>query len=279
MRPPKSTSPLPSAATGAGDTRPPVAVAPSRRVLGMRVDHIEAPAAALIAGWSAAAPSSARYVCGANVHMTMVAHDDPTFKDAVNAADLVLPDGVPMVWALRALGLQQKRRVRVSTDLLREIIGVCADRHVKVGLYGGTPQTLAAMTANLLTAFPDLDLAFSHSPPFRPLTPEEDAAVVREIAASGVGLLLIGIGCPKQERWMAAHTGRLDCVMMGVGAAFDLLAGKTRNAPLWMRDRGLEWVYRLVCEPRRLWRRYLYHNPRFIVLFATQVLRSRHPAP
>jgi N-acetylglucosaminyldiphosphoundecaprenol N-acetyl-beta-D-mannosaminyltransferase len=248
-----------------------------RHVLGMRVDHIEFSAAAkLIADWAAAAPDRARSICAANVHMVMVAHDDSAYRALVNRADLVVPDGVPMVWALRALGVPQQRRVRVTPDLLIEILVTCEVRGVKVGLYGGTPQTLASLTTLLAQALPDLELAYAWSPPFGPLTPTEDAAVVEQIMATGVQLLLVGIGCPKQEMWMDAHRDHLDCVMFGVGAAFDMFAGKTGNAPAWMSDRGLEWVYRLESEPRRLWRRHVFNDPRFLVLLALQTARERH---
>jgi N-acetylglucosaminyldiphosphoundecaprenol N-acetyl-beta-D-mannosaminyltransferase len=249
---------------------------PCRRVLGMRVDHIESDRAArLIAEWAAAAPGRGRMVCAANVHMTMQAHDDPAFGALVNAADLVLPDGVPMVWALRALGLPQRRRVRVTPDLLLELFVACEARGVKVGLYGGTPQTLADFVALLAQAVPGLTIPYASSPPFRAPTPQEDYGATSEIRDAGVQLLLVGIGCPKQERWMAAHADRLDCVMFGVGAAFDMFAGKTGNAPAWTHDLGLEWVYRLATEPRRLWRRYLLGNPRFVALFALQLARER----
>lgn len=252
---------------------------PSVNVLGMRVDQIEfADAARLIGDWTreSGRPSAggSRYVCAANVHMTMEAYDDPGFQAVVNGADLVVADGVPMVWALRALGQPQRARVRVTPDLLLELFATCARDGLKLGLYGGTPQTLAAFTAQLRAHYPTVDLAFAWSPPFRELTAAEDDDVRRRITAAGVQLLLVGIGCPKQERWMAAHAD-LPCVQFGVGAAFDMLGGRTGNAPAWMRERGLEWVYRLVSEPRRLWRRQLRHNPRFLLLFAAQTCRRR----
>lgn len=245
----------------------------------MRVDQIEARAARdLIVEWAAqgsAERTVGRTVCAANVHMTMETRDDPSFRDVVNQADLVVPDGVPMVWALRLLGLPQARRVRVSPDLLLELFASCETLGVRVGLYGGSPETLGVFTAFLGRAYPRLEVACAISPPFRPPTAEEDERDVATLRDAGVQLLLVGIGCPKQERWMAAHRDRLPCVMFGVGAAFDLLGGRTKNAPAWTRDIGLEWAYRLALEPRRLWRRYLYHNPRFVLLFARQLLRER----
>jgi N-acetylglucosaminyldiphosphoundecaprenol N-acetyl-beta-D-mannosaminyltransferase len=253
---------------------------PNRPVLGMRVDSIEAPEAAEAIQAMAArnqggeAPPG-RYVSAANVHMTMTAHDDADFRAVVNGAALVVPDGQPMVWALRALGLPQRARVRMAPDLLLDLFAACARRGLKLGLYGGTPETLQTFVTYLGENFPTLDVAYAWSPPFRPLTLEEDDAVVRAVSTAGVHLLLVGIGCPKQEKWMAAHADRLSCVMLGVGAAFDMLAGKTGDAPAWMRARGLEWVYRLSQEPGRLWRRYLIQNPRFVLHFAAQVVRQR----
>ena len=223
------------------------------------------------------------YVCAANVHMAMSAYDDNDFRRIVNGADLVLADGVPMVWGLRALGLSQLKRVRVSPDLVIEMLAGAEAQHLRLGLYGGTPETLRAFSALLADACPDLDVAYAWSPPFRPLTPQEDRLIIDRIRKSGVQLLLVGIGCPKQERWMAAHCAEADeeeaatlqCVMVGVGAAFDMLGGRTKNAPTWMRDRGLEWLFRLASEPRRLWRRHLLNDPRFLALFAWQLARER----
>lgn len=253
----------------------------SRSVLGMRVDAIEFDAAARsILGWAAARASESAealrgcYVCAANVHMTMLAHDDPSFRSVVNAADLVLPDGQPMVWALRLLGLPQKHRVRVAPDLVLQLFAGAEARHVRVGLYGGSAETLTAFVGRLRDQYPRLDLAYAWDPPFRPLTEEEDREQTEQIRASGTQLLLIGLGCPKQERWMAEHCDELQCALVGVGAAFDMLGGKTRNAPVWMQERGLEWVFRLASEPRRLWRRHVLNDPRFLALLARQYLRG-----
>ena len=248
---------------------------PRAHILGMRVDHVEfGEAARLIADWAAEGGAS-RYVCAANVHMTMEAHDDPAFQTVVNGADLVLADGVPMVWGLRALGLSQERRVRVSPDLLYALFDACQERGIKLGLYGGSPETLRVFCDWLAREYPRLQLACAIDPPLRPPTADEDERYTRLIRESGAQLLLVGIGCPKQEKWMAAHAGALFCTMFGVGAAFDLLGGRTKNAPAWMRDRGLEWLYRLALEPRRLWRRHLFNDPRFLVLLARQALRER----
>jgi N-acetylglucosaminyldiphosphoundecaprenol N-acetyl-beta-D-mannosaminyltransferase len=212
-----------------------------------------------------------RYVCVATVHMVMEAYDDPEFQRIVNAADLVTPDGVPLVWALRLLGARGATRV-YGPDLTPAVCAEAARRQVPVGFYGGTPNVLARMTAELRRRWSSLPIAYHCSPPFRPLSPEEDEEVISGIRASGVRVLFVGLGCPRQERWMAAHRERLGLVMLGVGAAFDFLAGTKRQAPQLLQRAGLEWSFRLATEPRRLWRRYLYHNPRYLGLFARQLI-------
>ena len=226
-------------------------------------------ATALILGWAARAES--RTVCLANVHMVMEAYDDPAFQTAVNSADLVAPDGMPLVWILRWLGHDVKERVYGPTLTLR-VLEAATGRGVPVGFYGATPDVLAALIANMQRGFPGLNIAYSCPPPFRELTPDEDAAVVRNINASGVRILFVGLGCPKQERWMHQHKGRVRAVMLGVGAAFDFHAGMIPQAPAWMQGRGLEWLFRLCIEPRRLWKRYLKHNPRFAFFSTLQLL-------
>jgi len=208
------------------------------------------------------------------VHMAMEGHDRAEFQRIVNAADLVTPDGMPLVWGLKLLGIPSATRV-YGPDLTPVVCEHAAREGVPVGFYGGTPEVLDRMIANLTARYPGLQVVYRHSPPFRPLTAEEEAREIEEIRASGARILFVGLGCPKQEQWMAARRGRIDAVMLGVGAAFDFLAGAKRQAPDLIQSLGLEWLFRLATEPRRLWRRYLYNNPRFVVLFAAQVLKGR----
>lgn len=234
------------------------------KILGMRVDPISyEEATGKVLAWAEAGES--RYVCVANVHMVMEAHDDPDFCALVNAADLVTPDGMPLVWMLRKLGHLYQERV-YGPELTSRVCAEAARRGVPVGFYGGYPEALEALVRNLRASFPGLRVVYAYSPPFRPLTPEEDERVTEEINASGTRILFVGLGCPKQERWMAEHKGRVRAVMLGVGAAFDFHAGRVRQAPAWMQKIGLEWLFRLSQEPKRLWRRYLRHNPRFLLL-------------
>lgn len=246
---------------------------PSREILGLRVDATSyretAETIALLAADGVAAT-----VCVATVHMVMEAFDDPEFRSIVNAADRVTPDGVPLVWALRWLGVPSAQRVYGPT-LLPHVCSLAAQRGLSVGFYGGSPDVLDAMTRRLTERMPQLDIRFRHAPPFRPLPPEEDVRVIEEIRASGIQILFVGLGCPKQERWIAEHTRSLSCVMVGVGAAFDFLAGAKPQAAPWIQRAGLEWLFRLATEPRRLWHRYLYHNPRFLFLLGREFLTGR----
>jgi N-acetylglucosaminyldiphosphoundecaprenol N-acetyl-beta-D-mannosaminyltransferase len=265
--------PLPPRKSGADVARRWQAEYGSRRILGMRVDatsYAETAAAVV----ELARAGAGGMICVANVHMVMEAFDDPGFRRTINAADRVTPDGVPLVAALRSLGLARARRVYGPT-LTPRVCERAAEAGLRVGFYGGTPEVLAALTRSLSARFPQLDIAFAHAPPFRPLTPAEDAAVVSAIHDAGVAILFVGLGCPKQERWMGDHREVLDCPMLGVGAAFDFLAGAKSQAPRWLQRLGLEWLFRLLVEPSRLWRRYLLGNPRFLFHFARQLRRER----
>jgi N-acetylglucosaminyldiphosphoundecaprenol N-acetyl-beta-D-mannosaminyltransferase len=243
---------------------------PSRRVLNMRVDATTyEDASRRVLRWAREGRSA--YVCVATVHMTMEAYDSAAFRQVVNGADLVTPDGRPLVWALRSLGVRGASQVR-GTDLTQHVVAQAARENVPIGLYGGTPELLEVFGRVLKTRYPNIQVVCQIAPPFRPLTPEEDKAVTKEIVASGTRILFVGIGCPKQENWMAEHVGRIPAVMLGVGAAFDFHTGRVRQAPRWMQLAGLEWVFRLLMDPRRLWKRYAKHNPRFVWLFLMQLL-------
>ncbi|HLT19589.1 MAG TPA: WecB/TagA/CpsF family glycosyltransferase [Thermomicrobiales bacterium] len=244
----------------------------SRYILGTRVDGTNyAGAVETITRW--AQEGQSRYVCVSTVHMVMEGHDDPAYREIVNAADLVTSDGMPLVWGLRLLGVRQARRV-YGPDLTPLVCERAAAEGIPVGFYGSSPEVLEAMTANLREAYPSLDIAIKVSPPFRELTPEEVEGEIEALRASGARIIFVGLGCPKQERWMHARRGKVDAVLIGVGAAFDYVGKTKAQAPRFMQAHGLEWLFRLVTEPRRLWRRYLYHNPRFVALFAAQLART-----
>jgi N-acetylglucosaminyldiphosphoundecaprenol N-acetyl-beta-D-mannosaminyltransferase len=250
------------------DGAPPTA---SRHVLGMRVDATSYRSAArrIVELASARLPS---YVCVANVHMVMEAHDDAAFRDAVNAAVLVVPDGMPLVWALRLLGIDRPSRVR-GPDLTRVVARRAAAEGLPIGLYGGREEVARAFADTLRRMAPGIRIVAVVSPPFRPLEDAEQTELIDELRASGARIIFVGLGCPKQERWMAAQAHRLDAVLLGVGAAFDFFGGSVREAPRRIPRIGFEWLFRLSQEPRRLAARYAKHNPRFIGLFALQLVR------
>ena len=216
------------------------------------------------------------YVCISTVHMVMEGVDDQAFQSIVNGADLVTPDGVPLVWALKLLGIKEAERVYGPT-LTPYVCKAAAKEGVPVGFYGGTDEVLTKMQNYLEQKIPNLNVAYVYSPPYRPLTEDEDSQVIDDILNAGTKILFVGLGCPKQERWMDTHTDRLsNVVLLGVGAAFDFIAGTKVQAPSWVQRAGLEWLLRLITEPRRLWRRYLYHNPRFIFKFVLQLSGLRN---
>lgn len=215
-----------------------------------------------------------RAVFFANVHVLMEGFDDSSFRAHLNSADMVNPDGMPLVWSLKAIGESGATRV-YGPDAMECLLGVAQESDIPVAFYGGSEETLEVLFAEVRRRYPQLRIVFTMSPPFRPLDRAEDEEVTMQISGSGARMLFVGLGCPKQERWIIDHRGRIPAVMFGVGCAFDFLAGTKAQAPRWMMRNGLEWVFRFASEPRRLAGRYLKHNPRFIVLFLHQLLKRR----
>jgi N-acetylglucosaminyldiphosphoundecaprenol N-acetyl-beta-D-mannosaminyltransferase len=216
------------------------------------------------------------FVCAVPVHGVMVARHDPEMLRALHAASLNVPDGRPLVWALNALGERLTDRV-YGPELTDRYCGRAAERGHRVWLYGGeTPAALDQLAAALERRHPGIVIAGGWSPPHRPLSPDEEREVAARINADRPDVVWVGLGVPKQEKWMARMRPRLEApVLAGVGAAFDFLAGRKRQAPPWMQRRGLEWLFRLSQEPRRLLVRYLRYNPAFVAAFARQYVRER----
>ena len=244
---------------------------PARRmrvdVLGVGVSAIDPPTALeTVTSW---VDTGARhYVCVTGVHGVMECQADSELRNIHNLSGLTTPDGMPMVWAGRRAGAVGMQRV-YGPDLMLLVLERAAARGWSSFFYGGGDGVAEILATKMVDRFPGLIVAGTHTPPFRPLTQEEDDEVVRTINRSSADLVWVGLSTPKQERWMASHRGRLDAaVLFGVGAAFDIHAGLLPQAPLWMQRRGLEWSYRLLREPKRLWRRYLYNNPRFLAQIA-----------
>ena len=220
-----------------------------------------------------ATPAIARYICVTSVHGIVTAYDDPEFARILNTADIATPDGMPVVWALRSFGSSNQQRVYGPT-LMLELCQSAALHGHRLFLYGGRNETLALLVNRLQQQFPKLAIAGYYSPPFRPLTREEKDDVRQRILQSDADLVFVGISTPKQEQWMFENRHYFPGVtLIGVGAAFDFHAGRTRQAPPWMQRNGLEWLFRLAVEPTRLWKRYLLTTPRFLPLWAIQKLR------
>lgn len=212
-----------------------------------------------------------------NVHSVMTARRDRDVREALDAMDMATPDGMPLVWTLRRRGHPSQPRV-YGPDLMELALahGVALGwRHF---FFGATDETLARLCASAEVLAPGIRIAGSYAPPYRPLTPHEEDDIVGRIDDSGANLVWVGLGMPKQELWMHRTRDRLPATnLLGVGAAFDLLSGTVPQAPDWLQDRGLEWAYRLWREPRRLWRRYLYNNPAFVLLALREELREHLP--
>lgn len=249
---------------------------PKKRTLGVDLstgsftDHIRR-----FAAFGAARRSS--YVCCVNAHMCVEAHNDPAFAAVVNQADFATADGMPMLNRLNsAHGLRQERVA--GNDIMPALMAEAERQGLGVFLYGGKQEVLDRIIARAATELPRLRISGAESPPFRPLTPLEIEQAAERINASGAHIVLVSLGCPKQEKWMAAMKGKVHGIMLGMGGAFLLYAGVDSRAPKWMRDLSLEWAYRFALEPRRLWKRYLVTNTAFLWIAATERFRQRQPA-
>jgi len=252
---------------------------PSRRqraergdVLGVKVSAITMDdAIATIERWIG--EGRREYVCITGVHGIMECRDDPTLRRIHNEAGMVTPDGMPLVYFLHLVGRKRTERV-YGPDLMRKMTTLSASRGYRQFYYGSGAGVADKLKDGLIRSVPGLQVAGTFCPPFREMTPAEDQAVVDLINAARPDIVWVGLSTPKQERWMAAHLGRIEApVMIGVGAAFDFLAGTKRQAPKWMQRHALEWLFRLCSEPRRLWRRYATIVPGFMILAARELVR------
>lgn len=227
--------------------------------------HIDAlsweEAIARISGWATSRQS--RFVTLCNVHSVVTASQDDAFHRVIAQADLALPDGAPVAWALRREGFGAQQRLS-GPDLMWRYLEHAEQLGQSVFFYGSTQATLGKLQTRIQAHFPRLKVVGLESPPYRELSPTEDQAYIDQINRSGANVVFVGLGCPKQEAWMAAHRGRIRAVMLGVGAAFDYHAGTVQRAPVWMQKSGLEWLHRLCSEPRRLLKRYLATNSVFV---------------
>lgn len=221
-------------------------------------------------GWQ----HQSRYVTLCNVHSVVTASQDPVFKQVVAQADLALPDGAPVAWVMRHSGHPRQQRIN-GPDLTWRYLEAAEKLGQSVFFFGSSDDTLAQLRARVHQSFPRLRVVGMESPPFRELTPDEDQAYIDQINQSGAHVVFVGLGCPKQEVWMAQHRGKLHAVMLGVGAAFDYHAGTIQRAPAWMQKMGLEWLHRLCSEPRRLAKRYAVTNTVFVYRTLKTMLLER----
>jgi N-acetylglucosaminyldiphosphoundecaprenol N-acetyl-beta-D-mannosaminyltransferase len=205
------------------------------------------------------------YICVANAHMMIEAHQSSSYEAIINNAGLVTPDGIPLTWALKFLyGIKQERVA--GMDLLPDLLIAAEKKKIPIAFYGGTEEMLNITKEYFEKTYPNMIVANMYSPPFRPLTAEEEIKVIEMLNDSGARLIFVVLGCPKQEKWMASMEGKINAVLIGIGGALPVLVGIQKRAPVWMQKKGLEWFYRLSQEPGRLFMRYLVTNFLFIYL-------------
>jgi len=217
--------------------------------------------------------SRSEYVCVANVHMLVEAQKDKEFADIVNNAVITTPDGLPLTWGLRLLyGIKQDRVA--GMDLLPDLLSSASQNQISIFFYGGTDDVLTKTELYVKQYYPDIPLTGFYSPPFRALTTEETDEIVEKINGSRARLVFVSLGCPKQEKWMSSMKGRINAVMIGIGAALPVLVGEQGRAPKWMQKKGMEWLYRLIQEPGRLWKRYLVTNTIYICILVREIIST-----
>lgn len=222
---------------------------------------------------SIAVKKKSQYVCVANVHMLIEAHKDHAFANIINNANVITPDGMPLTWAIWLLHRIKQDRV-AGMDLLPALLKKASNLQLPVFFYGGTEEMMTRTREHLKFHFPDIKLAGTYSPPFRKLTQEEDENVIQMINNSNAALVFVVLGCPKQERWMSAMHRKINAVMIGIGGALPVMINMQKRAPKWMQQLGLEWFFRLMLEPKRLFKRYAVSNSTFFYLIILELYRK-----
>jgi N-acetylglucosaminyldiphosphoundecaprenol N-acetyl-beta-D-mannosaminyltransferase len=242
------------------------------RVLGVRVDAVQIPGVVAQTEAWIRERAACHFVAVTGMHGVTEAQHDPGFKEILNAADLVVPDGMPLVWLGRRHGFDVARRV-YGPELIATFCERTASKGYRHFFYGGAPGVAEDLASRFVSRFPGVVVAGTYSPPFRTLTQEEDREIIHVIEDAHADIVWVGLSTPKQECWMFEHRDRLNVpVLVGVGAAFDFHTGRIVQAPVWMGDHGLEWLFRLLVEPRRLWRRYLVNGAEFVALVLLELL-------
>lgn len=211
------------------------------------------------------------YICVANVHMLIEGYQDSDFQHVINQADISTPDGMPLAKAIKWLYRMDQERV-AGMDLMPDLMNVCEEQKLSIYLYGSTDEVLSKIVDRAKIEFPNLDICGMYSPPFKYLNDIEKKEIVKQINTSNPNFVFVALGCPKQEKWMAEHQGKINSCMIGLGGAFEVYAELKNRAPFWMQKASLEWLYRFMQDPKRLWKRYLYTNSLFVILFLKQFL-------
>jgi N-acetylglucosaminyldiphosphoundecaprenol N-acetyl-beta-D-mannosaminyltransferase len=244
-------------------------------VLGVLVDGVQIPEVVQqVESW-VQRRENCHFIAVTGMHGVMEAQHDAEFRMVLNSADLVVPDGMPLVWIGRLRGHQLARRV-YGPELMLSVCESAATRGMRHFFFGGAPEVPEKLAQLLRKRFPGLNVVGAYSPPFGAVTRQEDQEIIAGINAAAPDVLWVGLSTPKQEKWMHAHRDRLSVpVLIGVGAAFDINSGMKRQAPVWLQERGLEWAFRLIQEPRRLWRRYILYGSQFIFYVGLELLRLR----
>ena len=244
-------------------------------ILGVKINLVDHNTTSAIIKDGISRHARGRYICACPVYSIMVSQRDNELRMALNDSWLTVPDGMPVVWAARLLGGKIKKNVR-GTDLMLLTCELAEKKNYSIYLYGGKRETLDNLEKNLQNKFPTLRILGKYSPPFRPLSPTEDLRITRMLRSASPDILFVSLGAPKQEKWMAEHCQKIEVpINIGVGAAFDFIAGEKKEAPSWVQNCGLEWLFRLLCEPGRLWKRYLVYNALFIISFSRQLIKNR----
>jgi len=249
-------------------------------ILGTRIASVTYDEATAVILDAAACDAAHAYICAVNVHTISIARREPDFRSILNNALLAVPDGKPLVWAHRVLGGRKLPGRVYGPTLMLYVCHAAAEQGVPIYLYGGAPDVPAKLSETLKSRFPKLKIVGAVSPPYRDDV-GADAEIAREIDAinaSGARICFVALGAPKQEIFMARHAAAIKPVQIGVGAAFDFHTDRVAQAPEWMQDAGLEWLFRFCAEPRRLWRRYLFYNPYFVARLTLQRLGLDAPS-
>jgi len=242
------------------------------KIISLGVNHINfSESLELVTEW--ALKKRASYVCFANVHMIIEAYKDSSFLEKLNNADLVLADGKPVAIACKIL--RHKKQERISgMDFTPRLLDIANEKKLSIFIYGSTHDVINAARVKIISLYPDTYFAGAISPPFRQLTAEEIENDIEKINQSGAHLVLIALGCPKQEKWMSENSGKINSVLLGIGGALPVIAGTQKRAPEWMQNLALEWLYRLIQQPGRLFKRYVYTNSYFLFLLARDWIKT-----